>query len=59
MSFDFPTVPDGDPDPDLCADSSYVAQIAADMAVGNTDDAAAVAADKQDRDLAAFEETIH
>lgn len=59
MSFDFPTVPDADPDPDLVADASYIAEEVIDLVTGNTDDAAAVAADKADRDLAAFEETIH
>jgi hypothetical protein len=43
----------------LLSDSVYLAEIAADNAVGSTTEAAADAATKQDRDLAAFEETIH
>ncbi len=59
MSTYFPTVPDGDPDPDLPADSSYTTEISADLAAGNTDEAANAASLKADRDLASFEETIH
>lgn len=59
MSFDFPTVPDGDPDPDLVADSSYVTEENVQKALGDNTASAATAADQADRDLAAFEEGIH